>query len=104
MGESKPCSSAQALCHCLLPSPQAGAGSPGQDLCLFWQMHAATRRDGISLEKERPGVRVLLRDTVGSQECCKSSGYKAGEQHSALPFPLLTISRGAAGINTGHRG
>lgn len=55
------------------------------------------------MEKERPGVRVLLRDTVGSQECCKSSGYKAGEQHSALPFPLLTISRGAEGINTGHR-
>lgn len=46
------------------------------------------------LGKERPGARVLMRDSVECQECHKSSGYMAGEQHSALHFPLLTSSRG----------
>lgn len=67
-------------------------------------MNAATKRDGTSPGKKRPGVRVLLRDFIGSQERRKSNGYKAGEQHSALHFPLLTNSREAEGIDTGHRG
>jgi len=56
--------------------------------------------------KGEPGVRLLLRDSVESQEHPKSGGYKAGEQRSGLHFPLLTTARGAEGIDVsaGQRG